>query len=419
MKPEPMQHAKALPNSTSPIVKWLDEHGNTATAIVCVAMIGGAIWFSYYRTSSGRSEQAWARYSQARSAEDFAGIAEDYASTDVGAWARLNEGERLLESGISLMFTDREAGLGDLKKADEALHKVLNSKAALSITRERAQWALAKSIETQSDADSTKAVAAYEAFLKDFPKSTYKTAAEERIEALKSDRAKEFYAWFHKQKPKPPDRTKPKDGLPAGHPPIDASSKEIPDESEKSEGTETKDEAKSDDKKSEEKKTEPSDTPAEKPKTDDKPVEGAASDSVQDRLKKKVEASFDRIPLQDALKLIADKCEIEIDLDGDSLKAAGFTKNMPVTLKLGKVTGLEAIGAILKRYEQERRPMVLVIDEEKKKALITTAEFAKKEKLTPFVFPKESEKPKDDAEKPEAAPKDPKGESKDAPADSK
>ena len=274
MKPEPMQHAKALPNSTAPIVKWFDQHGNTATAIVCVAMIGGAIGFSYYRTTSGRSEQAWARYSQARSAEDFAGIAEDYPATDVGAWARFNEGERLLESGISLMFTDREAGLGDLKKADEALRKVLSSRGALEVTRERAQWSLAKSTETQSDADTTQAITAYEVFLKEFPKTTYKAAAEERIESLKSGRSKEFYAWFHKQKPKPADRTKPKDGLPAGHPSMEEPSKEIPDEGDASASTDKKGDAKSDDKSPAE-KPEASDAPAEKPKEAEKPKDDA------------------------------------------------------------------------------------------------------------------------------------------------
>ena len=417
MKPEPMQHAKALPNSTAPIVKWFDRHGNAATAVVCVAMIGGAIWFSYYRTSSGRSESAWARYSQARSAEDFAAIAEDYPSIDVGAWARLNEGERLLESGISLMFTDRASALGDLKKADEAFRKVLSSKSALTITRERAQWGLAKAIETQSDADTTKGIEAYEMLLKEFPKTSYKVAAEERIETLKTGRAKEFYAWFHKQKPKPPDRTKPKDGLPAGHPPLDGSPKEeMTDDGEKTEETDKKDETESDNK-----KPESSDTPAEKPTTDD-----SAAKSVRDRLKTVVAADFNRTPLQEAFKSIAEKCGVEISLDGDALKAAGYTKNMAQTLKLGDITGLEAIEAILKKYAQEKIPMVLVVDEEQKKALITTSEFAEKEKLTPFVFPEktfkpndEPEEPKPDADKPKAKPSEPKGESKDAPAESK
>ena len=144
------------------------------------------------------------------------------------------------------------------------------------------------------------------------------------------------------------------------------------------------------------------------------------------RLKKEVEIDFNRTPLQDTFKFIAEKCDVEISIDGDALKAAGFTKNMSQTLSLGKTTGLQALEAILKKYAGEKIPMVLVVDEEQKKALITTTEFAEKGKLTPFVFPKESDKPKDeaekpkpDAEKPKAESDKPKGESKDAPAESK
>jgi len=404
MKPEPMQHANALPNSQSPLVKWLDQYGNAATIVACVAMIGGAVWYSYNRTSTGRNERAWARFSQARTAQDFGDIADDFANTDVGAWARLSEGERLAESGISLMFTDRKAALGELKNADEAFRKVLATRSAASATRERAAWGLAKSTEAQCDGDTSKPVEAYQALLKEFPKSIYKVAAEERIESLKGESAKEFYTWFHKQNPKPPEVGKPKDGLPDGHPPID-----LPlDDSDKPE--------------------------IEKPKKEEQSKATAPEGSVAAKLNTEVEVEFARTPLQDAIKAIADKCEIEIEIDGDSLKAAGFTKNMPHTLTLGKVTGLDAIGAILKKYEKERVPMVLVLQEDDKKALITTSEFAEKNKLTPFEFSKPAdddlpklEAPKSDKPKPDATkddkPKseDSKSESKDkeAPADSK
>ena len=71
----------------------------------------------------------------------------------------------------------------------------------------------------------------------------------------------------------------------------------------------------------------------------------------------------------------------------EALKAAGFTKNMPQTMTLGKVTGLEAIAAIMKKYEKEKVPMVLVIDEGKKLALITTKDFAEKDSLKTYPLP--------------------------------
>lgn len=407
MKPEPMQHSNALPNSQSPLVKWLDQYGNGATIVACVAMIGGAIWYSYSRTSSSRNEAAWAQYSQARSAEDFGNIADVYSNTDVGTWARLSEGERLVDSGISLMFTDREAALGELKKADEAFRKVLGNKSGADVARERAAWGLAKSTEAQSDSDTTKAIEGYTALLSQFPKSIYKAAAEERIESLKSPDAKEFYAWFHKQHPKPPDTKKPKDGLPDGHPPIDSLLDDKPE--------------------------------GDKPKTEEQSKATPPEGSVAAKLKSEIEVEFNRVPLQDALQFIAEKCDVEITIDGDALKNSGFTKNMPQNLALGKVTGLEAIEAILKKYEKERGPgaMVLVIQEDEKKALITTGEFAKKGELTPFDFSKPAEPPKTEKppadepkkdEKPADEPKadkpktdDPKSESKDkdAPAESK
>ena len=390
MKPEPMQHANALPNSQSPLVKWLDQYGNAATIVACVAMIGGALLYVNHSRSTLRSKDAWARYSQARSAQDFGDIADDFANTDVGAWARLGEGERLAESGISLMFTDRKAALGELKNADEAFRKVHATKSAASATRERAAWGLAKSTEAQCDGDTSKPIEAYQALLKEFPKSLYKAAAEERVESLKGESAKEFYAWFHKQNPKPAEPSKPKDGLPDGHPPFDLPLDDKPE--------------------------------VEKPKTEGQTKTPEADGSVVAKLKSEVEVEFNREPLQGAFKFIAEKCEVEIEIDGDALKAAGFTKNMPQTLTLGKVTGLEAIGTILKKYEKEKVPLVMVIQEDEKKALITTSEFAKKGQLTPFEFSKPAESPKPD-EKPDDKPKsdDSKSESKDkdAPAESK
>lgn len=416
MKPEPMQHANALPNKQSPLVMWLDQYGNAATIVACVAMIGGAIWYSYNRTSTGRNERAWARYSQARTTQDFGDIADDFANTDVGAWARLGEGERLAESGISLMFTDRKAALGELKNADEAFNKVLAMKSAASAARERAAWGLAKSTEAQCDGDTSKPIEAYQALLKEFPKSLYKAAAEERIESLKSESSKEFYVWFHKQNPKPPEASKPKDGLPDGHPPFDLPLDDsLDDDKSKTKKPEAKEDGKSEESKPDDKKPDPKDSPDEKPKDGDKPTTEPSKTSALDRLILPIEANFNRTPLKDVFAFIGDYLKVEITIDGDALKAAGFTKNMPQTLMIEDATGLEVIGAILKKYENEKVPLVLVLQGEK--ALITTSEFAKKSEQTPFVFSKPAEPPKSDEpkdDKPKSESKD-----KDAPAESK
>lgn len=109
---------------------------------------------------------------------------------------------------------------------------------------------------------------------------------------------------------------------------------------------------------------------------------------VADRLGQlKCEIDFTKVPLQDGIKFIADECKVTIDIDGDALKAAGFTKNMEQNMKLGKVSGLEALAAILKKYEKERVPLVFVVDEAKKMGLLTTKEFAEKDNLKIFAMP--------------------------------
>lgn len=416
MKPEPMQHTNALPNTQSPLVKWLDQYGNGATIVACVAMIGGAIWYSYSRTSSSRSEAAWAMYSQARTAEDFGNVADAYSNTEVGTWARLGEGERLVDSGISLMFTDREGALGELKKADEAFRKVLGNRSGSEIARERAAWGLAKSTEAQSDSDTTKAIEGYTALLSQFPKSIYKAAAEERIESLKSPGAKEFYAWFHKQHPKPPDLKKPKDGLPEGHPPIDSLLDDKP-EGDKSESKkpEAKDDDKSEESKSDAKKdakdSEAEKTPDDKPKKDD---DAAAKDdsskkmsAIVEKLQKKTDVSFNDQPFEDSFAFLGKFHDVQFQIDSDALQAAGVEKSTGVTLALTGVSVLEAIGEIFRQIEPANPSdsLVLVIEEAEKRARITTSATAKKDKLVPVTLPKKTEKPK--------------GEDKDAPAESK
>lgn len=111
---------------------------------------------------------------------------------------------------------------------------------------------------------------------------------------------------------------------------------------------------------------------------------------VLDRLKQlSVEIEFVKTPLQDGIKFIAEECKVTIDIDGDGLKDGGYTQNMEQNMKLGKVTGLEALGAICKKYEKERpaNPVVLIIDETKKVAILSSKNFAENKGQKPFQFP--------------------------------
>lgn len=110
-------------------------------------------------------------------------------------------------------------------------------------------------------------------------------------------------------------------------------------------------------------------------------------DKVEDRLKLTFEGEFNQ-PFQDAVAYIASECQVEIDIDGNALKDAGFTKNMPLKLSIGKVSGLEAFKQII-LYERYRPPtpdkqLCIVIDEAAKTVLVTTEAFAAAEGKTVY-----------------------------------
>ena len=107
-------------------------------------------------------------------------------------------------------------------------------------------------------------------------------------------------------------------------------------------------------------------------------------DKIADRLKLKVLIDFRATPLQEALGYIGDSIKTEISIDGDALKAAAFTQNMPQTYDLGNVSALKAIDTIFQKYAGERDPMVLVVDEAGKKLLFSTVSKAKADGLTTF-----------------------------------
>lgn len=113
-------------------------------------------------------------------------------------------------------------------------------------------------------------------------------------------------------------------------------------------------------------------------------------DKIADRLKLKLDVDFRRTPLQEAFGFISGELKTTIDIDGDALKAGGFTKNMPQTFQAEKVTALAAIGMILGNYQDPQKPsntMVIVVDEAKKVITVTTKAFADQQKLTTYDVP--------------------------------
>jgi hypothetical protein len=206
---------------------FLEQHQNTIVYAVCAVLLVSAFVFYLSRSWGAGDPVGWDEFIQAvhgNSPDGFGQVAEKYPNRTVGQWALLGEAEIYLAQGVRSSFTDRKGALSDLKAAREKFETLLAMSHLPTNVKERGLFGLSRCLETISDGDNEQAIKAYEAFLREFPDSTYAAIAEHQIRLLKSEEGKSFYAWFAQQDPKPEDRPRPSDGLPPGHPGVDPGS---------------------------------------------------------------------------------------------------------------------------------------------------------------------------------------------------
>lgn len=180
--------------------------------VIAVVAVGGILWM---RTSDSASEAAWTQFVKAQAADDYLTVADDHPGTAVAMWAKLRAGEEYLNQGLQVATTDKKTMEERLANAQQEFQEILQNSGAPEIVRERALFGLAVSRESLSGGETQKAVEAYDELVRTYPNSRYARLAKERIEALKSEAAREFYAWFQKAPRNPEERPQPKD-LPRG-----------------------------------------------------------------------------------------------------------------------------------------------------------------------------------------------------------
>jgi len=189
---------------------FFEQYGTTlllALAAVLV-VIAAIVWWT--KSSDAGAAAGWQDLSAAfrkpsQTAEDFANVAELYPGTTAAAWAKLNEGEAHLQSGVESLFTDKDGAVRDLEDAQAAFEAALDAKLNDAQLRVRALYGLARTLEATSDGNLKPALDRYEEIVRQYPDTVYEGLAQERIDALQSSDAKSFYAWFSKQKPAPKD----------------------------------------------------------------------------------------------------------------------------------------------------------------------------------------------------------------------
>jgi hypothetical protein len=212
-------HENDLAASLDKSLKKAEPYSNQiliAILAVTVLAIGFLIW---QRSSGGKSNEGWAKFAKATSADDYLTVADDFPGTGVAQWSKLRAGEQYLNQGLRTATSDRKVTEDNVKNAISAFESLLNSGSAVPQIRERALYGLAVARETISGQDTSKAVEAYETLRSEFPGSPYANIAALRVADLSAESTKEFYAWFERQPRKPDERPKPKDltvGPPSG-----------------------------------------------------------------------------------------------------------------------------------------------------------------------------------------------------------
>jgi hypothetical protein len=218
------RHELAQNDLSKVIARWserFDQHANTilSVAVVLALLAAGVIYWT--RTSQFQRSNGWTQLTACQTPEDFANVADSFAGTEIADWARLRAADGYLREGIRLSVSDRPASEERLEQARTAYETLTQPGKAPEI-REQALNGLAVTLETGCDGDPQPAVSAYERLIQEFPESRFKLWASDRIDALKTGRTQEFYAWFHAQNPKPADMPLPKDGAPAAGSSTDA-----------------------------------------------------------------------------------------------------------------------------------------------------------------------------------------------------
>ena len=110
-------------------------------------------------------------------------------------------------------------------------------------------------------------------------------------------------------------------------------------------------------------------------------------------MKLPVDAEFNHVPLEQALQYLCSEIQVRLEIEGDALKDAGYTRNMPQTFNLGRVPIQRALWEIVKKYQQRDKELIVSIDESTKTMTVSTRKFAAAHGLRVYPLSAEQETP--------------------------
>ena len=168
-----------------------------AIGVVVVA----AVYFYLSNQQSSAREQAWQDLYAALSDDDFellGQVAEHHSGSDIGLWAFQAIGDRFLNDGARLLYSDREEADKQLAKAF-ANFDIVSRTAREPMLKRRALYALAKTHEARNEMD--RAEKNYQLLAESWPGSYLGTEAESRLKSIRDRNTQNFYAWFFEAEP--------------------------------------------------------------------------------------------------------------------------------------------------------------------------------------------------------------------------
>ncbi len=105
---------------------------------------------------------------------------------------------------------------------------------------------------------------------------------------------------------------------------------------------------------------------------------------IAERLQTPIFAEFaEELPLMQAFTYLGESTNVRIEIDLSALENAGYTRNMPVSFKLGTVPGMHALHEILQQYED----LAVVVDDKADLVTVMTDAAAESKNLQPFEVP--------------------------------
>jgi len=196
---------------TRKTVNVFEQHAGTIVAVVCGILVFLAVGFWWTRGAESENAAGWAKLDSAKNLEDFGTVVDSFKGKPPAHWAQLAISEKTLQNALPLLFTNRELAIADVKSAREGFESLIQEKGVVPAVRERALWGFAQCLEAICDGDTSKPIEAYSRLVQEYPDTMFKQVAEEHMISLKRSGSAEFYAWFSKENPKPPE-IRPRDG---------------------------------------------------------------------------------------------------------------------------------------------------------------------------------------------------------------